>query len=152
MKHVTSSADLASGKRPTEQMLILGRVATGLGEGQYFTQLDWAREQFVDKLCIDPFPGTLNVIVDDAKSLSSWVALKSSPGIRIDRRVATACAARCYPVSLRGEIAAAIVLPEVQGYPPKQIEIIAAIRLRKALGVEDGDRIGIATMPIPGNP
>jgi CTP-dependent riboflavin kinase len=127
-------------------------VATGLGKGRYFTQLGWAREQFIDKLGIDPFPGTLNVIIDDAKSLSAWTALKSSSCVRIDSRVASACAARCFPVSIRGEIAAAIVLPEVQGYPPKQIEIIASIQLRKALGVEDGDRIGIAIMPVPGNP
>ena len=38
---------------------LLGRLATGSGQGKHFTRLDWAREQFLDKLGIDPFPGTM---------------------------------------------------------------------------------------------
>jgi CTP-dependent riboflavin kinase len=122
---------------------LLGRVATGRGEGSHFTQLDWARQQFLDKLGIDPFPGTVNLIVDDSESMEVWNRLKGTPGVRIanPNRGPRDCDGRCYPVSVAGKIDAAIVLPEVTGYSPAKIEIIAAVRVRDALDVDDGDSV-----------
>ncbi|RME49670.1 MAG: DUF120 domain-containing protein, partial [Chloroflexi bacterium] len=42
-------------------VVLRGRVVTGQGEGARFTQLPWVRAQFVDRLGIDPHPGTLNL-------------------------------------------------------------------------------------------
>lgn len=121
--------------------IIRGRLTTGIGQGKHFTRLDWARLQFIDKLGIDPFPGTINVIVDDSKSMSVWVRLKDTPGVRIDNpnRGPHDCNARCFQVSIEGQVDAAIVLPEFAGYLPNQIEVIAAIGVRDALGIDDGD-------------
>ena len=44
---------------------LIGRLATGIGIGRSFTQLPWAKEQFVERVGVDPFPGTINVIIDD---------------------------------------------------------------------------------------
>ena len=103
--------------------------------------LDWARQQFVNKLGIDPFPGTINLIIDDSESRKVWNRLKATPGVRIDNPNDGPhdCDARCYPVSIEGQFTGAIVLPEVEGYPPAQIEIIAAIQVRESLDIEDGD-------------
>ena len=122
---------------------ILGRLATGIGQGKHFTQLDWAREQFIERLGIDPYPGTVNVIVDDPDAMPVWVRLKRTSGIRIDNPNDGPhdCDARCYKVSIEGKIDAAIVLPEVDGYPPAQVELIAEIGVRDALGIEDGDSV-----------
>jgi CTP-dependent riboflavin kinase len=122
---------------------LLGRLATGRGRGKRFTQLDWAREQFLDKLGIEPFPGTINLIVDDSESMKVWNRLKGTPGVRIDNPNDGPhdCDARCYPVSIEGQIDGAIVLPEVAGYSPLQIEVIAAERVRDVLGIEDGDSL-----------
>ena len=122
---------------------LLGRLVTGIGQGKTFTRLDWARGQFLDKLGIDPFPGTVNLIVDDSESMKVWNRLKSTPGIRIDNPNTGPhdCDARCYPVSINGQIDAAIVLPEVAGYSLVQIEIIAAVGVREAFDVEDGDSL-----------
>lgn len=122
---------------------ITGRLASGIGQGRHFTGLDWARRQFIDKLGIDPFPGTVNVIVDAAEMLASWQALAATPGVRIVNPGTGPhdCDARCYPVTIEGAagpIPAAIVLPEVRGYPPGQIELIAAVNVREAMGVADG--------------
>jgi CTP-dependent riboflavin kinase len=59
------------------------------------------------------------------------------------------CNARCYPVSIDGQIDAAIVLPEVAGYPPIQIELIAAIGVRDALAVGDGDTLSLEILCSP---
>ena len=124
---------------------LIGRVASGRGEGQRFTQLDWAREQFTEKLGIDPSPGTLNLIVDEPEFAEIWNRLKSTPGVRIDNPNDGPhdCDARCYPVSVDGQIDAAIVLPEVPGYSAVKVEVIAAVGLRSTLDIEDGDRLSL---------
>jgi CTP-dependent riboflavin kinase len=56
---------------------------------------------------------------------------------------------RCYPVSVDGRIDAAIVLPEVAGYSPVQVEIIATVKVRDVFGIGDGDllRLKIGKSP-----
>ncbi len=123
--------------------ILVGRVTTGVGRGSYFTQIDWVRRQFVEKLGLDPFPGTVNLIVDDGHSLEVWGRLGGSPGIRIDNpsNSPNDCDARCFPVSVEGRIDAAIVLPEVAGYSHGQVEVIAAVGIRDVLGIHDGDQL-----------
>lgn len=125
--------------------ILIGRLATGIGQGQHFTRLDWARTQFVEKLGIDPHPGTVNVVVDDPDAMPVWVRLRRSPGIRIDNPNDGPhdCDARCYLVSIEDRIDGAIVLPEVEGYPPAQVEIIAPVSVRETLSIEDGDVVRI---------
>jgi len=122
---------------------IRGRLASGLGRGQHFTQLDWARRQFIERLGIDPFPGTLNMILDDPDSLSVLDRLRSTPGVTIDNpnKGPRDCSARCFRVSVDGRVDAAIVLPEVDGYAENQVEIIAPVGLRDALKIVDGDLV-----------
>ena len=123
--------------------IIVGELASGLGQGRHFTRLGWARRQFIDRLGIDPFPGTINVIVSEVAALDLWTRLQRAPGIGIDNPSDGPhdCGARCYPVSIEGRIDGAIVLPEVAGYPLRQIEVIASVNVREALGLLDGDRV-----------
>jgi CTP-dependent riboflavin kinase len=129
--------------KPIQGEELIGRLTTGVGQGTHFTQIDWARRQFTEKLGLDPFPGTANLIIEDAKSLSVWSRLKGTPGVRIDNpnKGPHDCDARCYPVSIEGRIEAAIVLPEVTGYSPVEIELIAAVGIRTTLGIDDGDSV-----------
>ncbi|MDA0239000.1 MAG: CTP-dependent riboflavin kinase [Proteobacteria bacterium] len=122
---------------------LVGRLATGIGMGTTFTQLDWAKAQFRDRVGIDPFPGTINVIVDDPDSMPVWVRLKRTDGIHMDNPNDGPhdCDAKCWPVSINGEIDGAIVYPLVDGYPSAQIEVIAAIGVRDAFQIEDGDTV-----------
>jgi CTP-dependent riboflavin kinase len=122
---------------------LLGRIATGRGRGTHFTRLEWARQQFMDKLGIDPFPGTFNLIVDHAESIKVWERLKDTPGISIKNPNTgpNDCDARCYPVLINAQIEAAIVLPDVANYSPAKVEIIAGNGLRAALDIHDGDSL-----------
>lgn len=125
--------------------VLRGRLASGIGLGRYFTSLEWARSQFVSKLGIDPYPGTLNLRLDDTQALASWTALKELEGIWIDNpeQGPQNCDARCFPVLVEGRFPGAIVLPDVKDYAPDLIEIIAAKGLRAALGVHDGDLVKV---------
>jgi CTP-dependent riboflavin kinase len=122
-----------------------GRLATGIGMGVTFTRLDWANVQFIDRVGINPFPGTVNVILDDPESFPVWVRLKMTEGIRMDNPNTGPhdCDAKCWKVSINDRVDGAIVFPLVDNYPPAQVEVIAAIGVRAEFNLEDGDTINL---------
>ena len=83
------------------------------------------------------------VIVDEPESMSVWGRIKNTPGVSIDNPNSGPhdCNARCYQVSIEGQVDAAIVLPEVADYSTNRIEIIAETGVREALGLNDGDSL-----------
>ena len=52
-------------------------------------------------------------------------------------------------VIVDGRIEGAIVLPLVENYPPAQVEVIAGVGLRDALGIEDGDTVTLVVEDRP---
>jgi uncharacterized protein YhbP (UPF0306 family) len=124
-----------------------GVVVTGKGQGRHFTGLAWARDQFIEKLGIDPQPGTLNLQLVDPAMRQKWIELRRSPGERILAAEADACDARCFHVDINRLQAAAIVWPQVESYPEEQIELIAACALRQKFGLTDGCEVAIQVLP-----
>jgi riboflavin kinase len=113
-------------------------VCSGLGEGRVFTRLDWAEQEFRAKLGYSPYPGTFNLQLRDAnwpETRARWLGGRGAAIVP----PAGFCAATCYPVQLEGRITGAAVFPDVPGYPPDKVEVIAPVSLREALGVADGD-------------
>lgn len=122
---------------------IRGRVVSGAGVAAGFTELLWVREQARCRLGFAPHPGTLNVRLSSPDALGAWQRLKAQPGIPLEPEPGF-CAARCYRVLVEGRIEAAIVLPSLAGYPPDIVELLAPVRLRDVLGLEDGAALAIA--------
>ena len=58
-------------------MEITGIVTTGLGKAAYFLGQDFYKDQFREKCGFTPFPGTLNLIVEEDK-LEDIRLMKSS--------------------------------------------------------------------------
>ena len=137
-------------ERGTISRTVVGRVQTGLGQAGGFTSLPWAQREFMRALGIDPYPGTLNLLLDPS-GLSDWQALAAQPGLRVVPERDTDCAARCYPVLAsvpgQGSITAGILIPEVPGYAPDQVEVLAAVSLRESLRLADGDSVTLRTVP-----
>ena len=123
---------------------IEGIVASGLGRGAQFVGLDWVRRQLRQKLSLDPFPGTLNLVI----SADVWLALynRRSTFLKIADPSSANCPGFLKAVTLRahGLICplAYVILPELTEYQDV-LEIIAAENLREKLGLEDGDRINV---------
>ena len=61
---------------------IRGRITEGLKEASFFTNLPWVREQFIIKMGIDPYPGTLNLEVVDIEDVKKLKQLKRKRGIK----------------------------------------------------------------------
>ena len=129
-------------------MELSGRVVTGTGRAAHFTELEYAKRQFLDKLGINTWPGTLNITLDDAASRAGWQSLCNSAGIDIHSPDGNNCDLRSYPVHINKQIAAAIVFPQVDGYPEDKVELIAPLPLRRHFSLADGDRINLS-LPRP---
>jgi CTP-dependent riboflavin kinase len=120
-----------------------GVVRRGQGQGSSFTQLDWVREQFRDKLGFEPYPGTLNVQVDDHVAVA---AARSQPEILIEPPTAEYCAAKCWRVRINGRVDAAWIMPDVPNYPDDLVELMAPLALRENLGLQEGDAVSIEVL------
>ncbi len=127
-----------------------GTVVTGRGEAAGFTRLPWARDRFLSELGIDPYPGTVNLIVESGDDRAAWSALRLRAGVPVDPPDSAWCRARCYPVRLEGWLPAGVVLPDLPDYPASQVEVIAALPVRETLSLADGDSVGVETAePLP---
>lgn len=121
---------------------LTGTLRRGLGEAAGFTGLDWVRAAFREQLGIDPHPGTVNLVLETDTARSAWAALKARPAIVVRPPDPAFCDAHCYHARILGPagtaIDAAIVLPQVGSYPPDQVELVAAVGVRDALGLSEG--------------
>jgi len=115
-----------------------GKITSGLRQGQYFLTREGYSRQFLERLGFVPFPGTLNVLLDEPFPAERQ-AIKIE-GFAEEGRTFGEC--RCYRIKLNG-IDALVVRPERSRYPPELIEVIAPVHLRRALGLEDGDPVEV---------
>jgi riboflavin kinase, archaea type len=120
-------------------MKIRGRIVEGLGVGRDFTCVPWVKAQFISKLAIDPYPGTLNLEIVGPEDLHVFETLKATQGIEITPEDPSFCKGKCFRVLLNGRIKGAIVLPVVERYPKDKMELISSENVKKTLNVEAGD-------------
>ena len=120
---------------------LAGRVVTGTGQAASFTELIHAKQQFLEKLGIEAWPGTLNIKLEDERTFADWRSLRNSHGIGINSPDGNNCHARSYPVHINNRITGAIIFPEINDYPTDQVEIIAPLSLRNHFSLNDGDRL-----------
>jgi len=104
------------------------------------------RKQFISKLAIDPYPGTLNLEIVDPESLQSFIALKAKRGIEITPEDPSFCSAQCYPVFIGGRLKGAIVIPLVNDYPENKMELIASKNIKEALSLNTEDILEVETL------
>lgn len=104
------------------------------------------KRQFIEKLSIDPYPGTLNLEIVDPASLQTFNKLKTKKGIEIQPEDPSFCIAQCYPVLINGQIRGAIVFPLVEGYPENKMELIASQNIKETISVKAGDDLEVKVL------
>ncbi|MCK4937079.1 MAG: DUF120 domain-containing protein [Methanosarcinales archaeon] len=131
--------------RNSTHIELTGKVITGLGEGQYYTNLKGYHDQFVKLLEFEPYPGTLNIKLE-GESVGCRTMLNLKDSIIIDgfnSKNRTFGGGRCYPIKLGKGTRGAIMIPERTHYPEDIIEIISPENLRNKLKLKDGSKITV---------
>ena len=126
-----------------------GRITGGMGEGRHYISLPGYMAQFAERLGYEPFPGTLNVDLE-AEGVRARAGMSAIEAIPIDEWEdddRTYGSASCYPATVEAdgetyEEAHAIV-PDRTHHDETQLELIAPVKLRDELGLEDGDEIEV---------
>ena len=129
-------------------LVIEGVLRDGLRVAAGFTELPWVREQFRRKLGLEIWPGTVNLQVQDPAGLAALARLRAGGGVPIDPPDAGYCVGRCFPARIGG-LPAAVVVPHVADYPADKLELIAAVHVRDALGLQPGDRVAVTILDEP---
>ncbi len=122
-------------------MAVTGRIVSGIGVGRNFIAMGWVREQILGKLGFDPFPGTLNVKLDEETTRRYRSFVEDGKGIPIEPLDERFHWGKCYRCRINGSIDGAVVVPIVPDYPPDLLEIMAPVNLRECLGLEDGSEV-----------
>ena len=118
-----------------------GIIAAGLGQGQYFISREGYSRQFLHHLGFVPFPGTLNVLLEEPFPVEQQAI--NIEGFQEEGRSFGEC--KCYRIKLNG-IDAAVVRPERSRYPAELIEVVAPVHLRRALGLKEGDPVEVIVL------
>ena len=124
-------------------VMIKGTIVEGLRESGFFTQLPWVREQFITRLGIDPYPGTLNLDVTEIEELHKLGEIKKQKGIEIVPPEDKFCTAGCFPVVVEGKVSGALIIPRVPDYPETKVEIISSQKIMDVLSLQTGDSVQI---------
>jgi len=121
-------------------------IFSDLGQASSFMALDWVQAALKKSLGFAPLPATLHVRPKMEEDARIWQAIqKNLPGIPLPPTVSGFCAARLFRITVVGPGSAhatgAVLLPSVVDYPKDKIEIVAAVQLKSALGLKDGDQL-----------
>ena len=125
-----------------ESVKLRGMVTSGLKESRFFTEIPWVKNQLIDKLGINPYPGTFNITVlaEDRDKLNM---VRESKGIEIIPEDINFCTANSFPVVVNGKIKGAAIIPVVSNYPLAQLEVISSENIKQALSLKDGDLVEV---------
>ena len=131
-----------------KEITLKGRVFKGLGEGAFYVTIPYYFKEFSRLLGGPPYPGTLNVRLEDEESKANRILLNSLPGIYIpgfSNRKRSYGGVKCFHVLVDSE-EGLLLLIERTHYPPDVIEIISRKKLRDALKLRDGDLVIIRVL------
>lgn len=130
-------------------VIMEGIVFTGLGEGAYYISKEHYRQQFVEKLGFDPYPGTLNLKLSTDYDLKTRAELEAYPAIEIqgfrneDRTFGTV---KSYPARIGNKVKGALIFALRSHYDRSVLEIVAPVNLRKHLNLKDGQKLRVEVL------
>ena len=131
--------------------ILQGRVVSGCKTAARFTQLDWVQKQCREKLGFAPFPGTLNLsIEEDCFPIFTEMQTADTPELIPEGN--NGCVGKAFPVCIEG-LRGAIVIPDprVNIHDKNVVEVIAPVRLRESLGLVEDQMITLI-VDRPGDP
>jgi riboflavin kinase, archaea type len=127
-----------------------GTLVSGMGEGAYYMSLKGYTTQFKSKIGYVPFPGTLNVKLDqkhyaDAISQLDTLDGKMIKGFSDGKR--TYGWVKCFKGTINKSIECNLIRLERTHHDPLTIELISKANIRKSGKLKDGSKV-IIKIPI----
>ena len=119
-------------------MKITGKVVKGIGTSESFLSINWVGEQLREKLRFLPFQGTLNVALDDVKVQG---ILKEKCTGRLVSRAEGFCDAVLIKGRINDRYECGVVIPLIEKYDERLLEVVAPVHLKEALHIDDGDEV-----------
>ncbi len=121
------------------EMIISGIIVSGTGKGSYFVSQKVYSDQFMHILGFKPFPGTLNITVDE-KDLQKIVNIPKEK-FNIILGEEGFGDVKYIKSKLNNKINGVLIFPAKTEHPPKILEFIASENLREYLHLKDGDLV-----------
>jgi len=130
-------------KKVREILAIQGRLISGVKQAAFFTQLEWVKEQCLEKLGFIPYPGTVNLEVLEI-DLPKLRLIQKEEGIRLIPPDPKFCEGRTLRASIESIRGCLFIPPqEANVHQPNIIEFMAPVLVKSILGVEEGDILTI---------
>ena len=130
-------------QKKSKKLFLDGKVTTGLGEGKYYLSFPQYTKQFEEKFSFLPYPGTLNIKVDEAKAEAFISSLAPHYIHGFETKERTFGGLTAYRVRINNSVFGCIVVPDRTHHSKKELEIVSSPFLRKKFSLEDGDKISV---------
>lgn len=119
---------------------MFGEVIAGLGRAKQFLEMPNYKKQFLGKLNFTPYPGTLNLKVDE-RELKEFLQEREKRIIMgFENKGKTFGSVICHKIKI-GNIPAAIIFPEKSKHTKTIIEIISYVNITRQLKLRIGDKV-----------
>ncbi len=132
----------------SETFIFEGRLFSGIGEAAYYMSLKTYRNQFIEKLGFDPYPGTLNLKLLSTSDVIAKKELETHSGIEIESfkdKKRTYGSAKCFKAKIDDKIDGAVVIIDRSHYNDSVLEVIAPVYIREKLSLKDGNIVRVET-------
>ncbi len=130
----------------TSHVELKGTLVSGMGEGAYYMKLQGYTKQFKSKISYVPFPGTLNVRLNQKIHQEAIKQFEILDGIKIKSfsdGKRTYGWVKCFPAKLNNSISCELIILERTHHDDSIIELISKICIRKTAKIKDGSEISI---------
>lgn len=125
---------------------LTGTLISGMGEGAYYMALKGYTTQFKSKIGYVPFPGTLNVRLDQKIHQEAIKQFETLNGVKIKSfsdGKRTYGWVKCFSAKLNNSINCELIILERTHHDDSIIELISKSCLRKTAKLKDGSKISI---------
>jgi len=127
-------------------IVLNGSVISGLGEGAYYMSLKGYTKQFKAKIGYVPFPGTLNIKLNQLQATQIIQQLDEIDNMTLDpffdgKR--TYGWVKCFHVILNDSIKCELIRLERTHHDNSVIELISKNNLRKTVGLQTGSKVTV---------
>ncbi|HIE46803.1 MAG: DUF120 domain-containing protein [Nitrosopumilus sp.] len=123
-----------------------GTLVSGMGEGAYYMALKGYTKQFKSKIGYVPFPGTLNVRLDQKTHQEAIKQFETLEGVKINSfsdGKRTYGWVKCFSAKLNNSISCELIMLERTHHNDSVIELISKTCLRKTGKLKDGSKVSI---------